>query len=74
MSFGYGDWNYIVVNQATWFGAGYGPCFQRHNNGANYGFVDGHAKWLVVQSVGNTSTSGPFGGGPYAAWFAPSGN
>lgn len=68
-----GDWNYILVNRASWFGA-QRPCFERHNDGANYSMVDGHAKWLKVDAIGNTPTSSVAGvAGTFQAWFSPGG-
>jgi len=67
-----GDWNYVIVNKATWWGT-QGPGFERHSQGDNYAFVDGHVKWLRVDAIGNTNTSGVNGAaGAYSAWFSPS--
>ncbi len=64
----YADYNNIKANPTT-----YGVL--RHNEGGNYGFVDGHAKWLKPAAIGRTAvlntdntTAGTFG-----AWFDPLG-
>jgi prepilin-type processing-associated H-X9-DG protein len=67
-----GDWNYVIVNKATWWGV-QTPAFVRHNEGDNYGFADGHVKWLKTEAVGanRTTSVGGATGGNYAAWFDP---
>jgi prepilin-type N-terminal cleavage/methylation domain-containing protein/prepilin-type processing-associated H-X9-DG protein len=39
------SWAYPWDNYVSW---------EIHNGGANYGFVDGHAKWMKGQEVGTT--------------------
>jgi prepilin-type processing-associated H-X9-DG protein len=51
--------------------------YLRHNNGGNYGFVDGHAKWLTPGQIGSTATlstdpTTPVAGS-FAAWLLPKG-
>jgi prepilin-type processing-associated H-X9-DG protein len=52
----------------------------KHNEGTNFGFVDGHAKWLTPVSVGYTSAqqydygpawTGSLHTGSYGAWTSP---
>ncbi len=40
-----GDWNYAYPRSQ------YGRCWERHNGGENYGFCDGHAKWMKLETI-----------------------
>jgi prepilin-type processing-associated H-X9-DG protein len=42
--------NKAGVNPAYCMAAAYPACDARHNDGANVGFIDGHAKWTKLDS------------------------
>ena len=65
---GYADYNTIKGNQ-TYYGV------NRHNEGGNYSFVDGHAKWLKPTAIGRTAVLNTDNAtaGTFAAFFDPAG-
>lgn len=72
MAFSAGDVQY-VINNPGWGGEST-PFYRRHMDGANYGFVDGHAKWQRIETIGATSTTALNGAaGTFGAWFAYNG-
>jgi prepilin-type processing-associated H-X9-DG protein len=40
-----GDWNYAISHNQ------YNLCWTRHNQGENWGFCDGHAKWMKIETI-----------------------
>ena len=71
-AWGWGSWQYVAqrMNQTP---QQYADCLVRHNDGCNYGFVDGHAKWQKMGQIGQNATVGGPGGaaGTYGVWFDP---
>jgi len=55
-AWGWGNYNYVANALSTNPNA-YAKCLKRHNDGCNYAFVDGHAKWLRIGQVGQNQTT-----------------
>ena len=56
--YGAGDARYCFCNAGEATTGAYGNMHLRHNEGANYGFVDGHTKWLKPQVIARWSDCG----------------
>ncbi len=69
-AWGWGSWQY-VAQRMNLTPVQYGDCLIRHNDGCNYGFCDGHAKWMKMGNIGqNATVGGPNGvAGTYSAFF-----
>ncbi|HEY3397068.1 MAG TPA: prepilin-type N-terminal cleavage/methylation domain-containing protein [Armatimonadota bacterium] len=67
------DWSAGDINYANTHPGWYlsnPDCLHRHNDGSNYGFCDGHSKWMKMPTTGTTPTVGIDGAaGTFGAWY-----